>query len=114
LGATAVIVQNRSGPTRRIHVAAKKSPLQYQVTNPWAFQDELAIFLEEEEFDIMVSRNTISCLLKEAGISRKRGQRVGHIQSQQLRTDEWQAFVLDIREEQLVTYRRVCYKKQTG
>ncbi len=80
IGATAVIVQNRSGPTRRIHVAAKKSPLQYQVTNSWAFQDELAIFLEEE-FDIIVSRNTISYLLKEAGISRKRGQRVGHLQS---------------------------------
>ena len=39
---------------------------------PWSYQDELAIFLEEE-WGITVSQPTICRILKEARISRKKG-----------------------------------------
>ena len=39
---------------------------------PWSYQDELAIFLEDE-WGITVSRPTIYRILKEARISRKKG-----------------------------------------
>ena len=67
----------RHGPGRRIHTTAKESLFAYQRRNPWAYQDELAMFLEEE-WDIRVSKPIICRLLKEHGLSRKHGQRVGH------------------------------------
>jgi predicted transcriptional regulator len=36
------------GRPRRIHTAAVNSLLEYQKQNPWIYQDEMAIFLEEE------------------------------------------------------------------
>ena len=58
------------GRSRRIAKAAKEALLEYQRQKPWAYQDELAIFLEEE-WDIYVNRSTISRFLKSSGISRK-------------------------------------------
>ena len=58
--------------SRRIIIAAKKTLLEYLNRRSWFYQDELIIFLEEE-WDITVSQFTISRLLKEEGINRKRG-----------------------------------------
>jgi hypothetical protein len=37
-----------TGRPRRLHSAAVDSLLEYQKQNPWVYQDEMAIFLEEE------------------------------------------------------------------
>ena len=39
-----------TGRPRRITPAVKDSLLEYQARYPWAYQDEIAIFLEEEWF----------------------------------------------------------------
>jgi transposase len=82
------------GRPRRLHSAAVDSLLEYQKQNLWAYQDEMAMFLEEE-WGITVSQSTISRLLKKHRLSNKSGQRVGHTQSQALRT-VWQSLMLDI------------------
>ena len=71
------------GRPRLVTTAAKKALLEYQRRKPWAYQDELAIFLKEE-WGITVNRVTISRLLKASGISRKKGQRIGQNQSPEL------------------------------
>lgn len=71
----------------------------------------MAIFLEER--GIAVNQSTISRLLKKHRISNKKGQRVGHIQSQSLRT-VWQSFMLDGTAEQLVFLDESIFKQQTG
>ena len=100
------------GRPRRITTAAKNALLEYQRRKPWAYQDELAVFLEEE-WGICVSQPTGCRLLKENGISRKKGQRVGNTQSQVLR-DDWQAFMVDVKAEQLVFLDESIFKQQTG
>ena len=53
---------------RRTHSAAVESLLEYQRQNPWVYQDEMAIFLEEK-WGITLDRSTISRLLKKHRIS---------------------------------------------
>ena len=101
-----------AGRPRRVSKAAKKALLEYQRRRPWAYQDELAIFLEEE-WGISVSQPTIYRLLKESRISRKKGQRIGNTQNLELRED-WQAFMLDVLAEQLVFLDESIFKQQTG
>jgi hypothetical protein len=71
----------------------------------------MAIFLEEE-WGIAVAQSTISRLLKKHCISNQRGQRVGHTQSQSLRT-AWQAFMQDVTAKQLVFLDELIFKQQT-
>jgi transposase len=52
-----------TGQPRQIHSTAVDSLLEYQKQNPWVYQDEMAIFLEEE-WGILVDRSTISRVLK--------------------------------------------------
>lgn len=76
--------RHHPGRPRKLHRAAIKRLLRYQLENPWAYQDELAMYLEEE-WDMSICQKTISNTLKREGISRKKGERVGP-QSQQQRT----------------------------
>ena len=99
------------GRPRRLTSAAKEALFEYQSRYPWAYQDELACFLEEE-WAIQVSRQTIGRLLKENRLSRQQLQRVGP-QSAQLRT-AWQAMMLDLTAEQLVFLDEALFKMQTG
>jgi transposase len=69
----------------------------------------MAIFLEEE-WGITIDRSTISRLLKKHRISNKKGQRLGHTQSQSLRT-AWQSLMLDITAEQLVFLDESIFKQ---
>jgi hypothetical protein len=71
----------------------------------------MAMFLEEE-WGITVNQSTISRLLKQHWISNK-GQRIGHTQSQALRT-AWQSFMLDITAEQLAFLDESIFMAQTG
>jgi hypothetical protein len=48
-----------TGRLCRIHSAAVESLLEYQRQNPWVYQDEMAIFLEEE-WGITIAKSTIS------------------------------------------------------
>ena len=48
-----------AGQLNRIHNAAAKALLEYIQPSPWVYQDEMALFLEEE-WDIQVSQSTIS------------------------------------------------------
>jgi transposase len=102
----------RTGRRHRLHTAAKEGLLEYIKQYPWVYQDEMAIYLEEE-WGIQVHRSTISRFLKEHHISNKRGQRVGHTQSQPLRT-AWQAIMHDITAEQMVFIDESIFKEQTG
>lgn len=52
-----------TGRPRRLHSAAVESLLEYQKQNPWVYQDEMAMFLDEE-WGIKVNQSTISRLLK--------------------------------------------------
>ena len=101
-----------AGPPFRVTKAAKEALLEYQRRRPWAYQDELAMFLEEE-WGINVSQPRICRLLKRSGISRKKGQRVGNMQNSEL-LDDWQTFMLDIHAEQLVFLDESIFKQQTG
>ena len=60
------------GDIFRLHDAAVKGLLEFQRQHPWAYQDEMARFIEEE-WDITVSPSTICRYLKRHRISRKRG-----------------------------------------
>ncbi|CAF9942716.1 hypothetical protein IMSHALPRED_004478 [Imshaugia aleurites] len=75
-----------AGRPRRITTAAKEWLLEYHARRPWAYQDELAIALEEE-WGIMVSQPTICRVLKDSKISRKKGQRVGQKRNLELRVE---------------------------
>ena len=99
------------GRPRRLTSAAKEALLEYQNRYPWANQDELVWFLEEE-WGLQVSRPTISRFLKENRLSRQQLQRVGP-QSEQLRI-AWQAMMLDLTAEQLVFLDEALFKMQTG
>lgn len=72
----------------------------------------MVIYLEEE-WGIQVHKATVCRLLKEQRISNQRGQRIGHTQSQPLRT-AWQAMMLDITVEQMVFIDESIFKEQTG
>ena len=100
------------GRPRRIIIAAKEAVLEYLRQRPWSYQDELAIFLEEE-WRIRVSQPTISRLLKVNKISLKKGQRIGQNQSLMLR-NSWQAFMHEVTAEQLVFLDESIFKEQTG
>jgi hypothetical protein len=73
----------------------------------------MSIFLEEEWGLFGISQSTISRLLKEHRISNKKGQKVGHTQSQALRI-AWQAQMQDITAEQMVFLDESIFKQQTG
>ena len=98
------------GPKRSLSPVALDALLEYQRQKPWLFQNELARYLEEE-WEICVTRSTICRALKEANISRKRGQRVGP-QSDELRV-AWQAFASQVKAEQLVFIDESLFKLQT-
>jgi transposase len=72
----------------------------------------MVLFLEEE-WDIKVNRSTVSRLLKRNRLRNKRGQRIGHTQSQALRV-AWQAQMYDISAEQMVFIDESLFKQQTG
>ncbi len=91
--------------------AALEALIEYQRRNPWLYQPELARFLKEE-WDIEVHRSTIGRALKKAGISRKKGQRIGDTQSEELRV-AWQAFASQVKAEQLVFIDESLFKLQT-
>lgn len=83
-----------NGRPRRVTTAPKEWLLEYQSRRPWAYQDELAIALEEE-CDITVRQPTVCRHLKENKISREWGQRITNMQNPELRAG-WQAFMLDV------------------
>jgi hypothetical protein len=72
----------------------------------------MVLFLEEE-WDIKVNQNTVSRLLKRNRLRNKRGQRIGHTQSQALHI-AWQAQMHDISAEQMVFIDESLFKQQTG
>jgi hypothetical protein len=72
----------------------------------------MVLFLEEE-WGIRASRSAVVRLLKRVRIGNKRGQRVGHTQSQPLRV-AWQAQMQDLTAEQLVFVDESLFKQQTG
>jgi transposase len=100
----------RSDRPRKIITAAKNSLLKYYRRHPWAFQDELTLFLEEE-WEITVAQPTISRLLKREHISIKKGELIGP-QSQSLRT-QWQAQMQDVTADQLVFCDKPIFKDQS-
>ena len=67
----------------------------------------------EEEWDIRVNRSTVSRLLQRNKLRNKKGQRIGHTQSQALRV-AWQAQMHDISAEQMVFIDESLFKQQTG
>ena len=101
----------RNGRPRSIPRATIENLLQYHLANPWMYQDELAMFLEEE-WGISVDRSTISRLLKREGINRKKGELIGP-QSQQLRT-AWRADMMNFTTEHLIFLDESIFKLQTG
>ena len=101
----------RRGRPRAIPPAALKDLLEYQEQNPWAYHDELAMFLEEE-WDISVSRSTVCRILKRANLNRKRGERVGP-QNQILRT-AWRADMINFTVNQLIFLDESIFKLQSG
>ena len=66
----------------------KNSLLKFRRQNPWTYQDEMIRFLVEE-WNVKIHQTTVSNILKREIISRKKGQRVEHTQSAQLRV-AWQ------------------------
>jgi transposase len=100
----------RTGRHRKITTAARNSLLEYQRRHPWAFQDELALFLEEE-WEVTVDKSTICRLLKREGISKKKGELIGP-QSQPLRT-QWQAQMQNVTADQLVFCDESIFKDQS-
>ena len=100
------------GQPRRIITAAKEAVLKYLRQRPWSYQDELAMYLEEE-WRIRVSQPTICRLLKENRISLKKRLRIEQNQSLMLR-NSWQAFMHEITAEQLVFLDESIFKEQTG
>ena len=72
----------------------------------------MVLFLAEE-WGIQASRSAVVRLLKRARIGNKRGQRVGHTQSQPLRV-AWQAQMQDLTAEQLVFIDESLFKQQTA
>ena len=85
------------GPSHLLSPVVLEALIEYHRRKPYLFQDELARFLAEE-WDICVHRSTISRALKAAGISRKKGQRIGDNQSEILRI-AWQAFASEVLAE---------------
>lgn len=67
---------HRGGRPPRMSTLVKKSMLEYQKNHPWVYQDELALYVEEE-WGIAVNRATICRVLQKERISRKKGQRIG-------------------------------------
>ena len=98
------------GRPHKLSPAALEALLEYQRQKPWLYRDELARFLLEE-WEIQVHKTTISKLLKKAGISRKKAQRIGP-QSDELRV-AWQAFASQVKAEQLVFIDETLFKLQT-
>ena len=72
----------------------------------------MVLFLVEE-WGIQASQSAVVWLLKRARIGNKRGQRVGHTQSQPLRV-AWQAQMQDLTAEQLVFIDESLFKQQTA
>ena len=101
----------KTGAPRRITTAAKNALLEYQRRHPYAFQDELALYLEEE-WDIHVHKSTVCRLLKRERITHKKGALKGP-QSQPLRT-EWQAKMQDVTADQLVFCDESIYRAQSA
>ena len=99
------------GRPRSLSPAALKALIEYQRQKPWLYHVELARFLLEE-WDIQVHRTTICRALKDAGISRKKGERIGDGQSEVLRI-AWQAFASQVKAEQLVFIDESLFKLQT-
>ena len=64
----------------------------------------------EKKWGIIVHKSIICRLLKVDRMSRKKGQRIGHVQSQQFRI-AWQAFIMDITAEQLVVLDEFIFKQ---
>ncbi len=95
------------GRPPRLSVAARKALLQYQRQNPQAYQDELAEFLHEE-WGITVHQSTISRVLKELKITRKKGERSA--QPSQLLRDAWQEKMHQYSAEQLVIIDESLFK----
>ena len=77
-----------NGRPMKMTKAMEESLLAYLDRYPWAFQSELAWFLQEE-WGIGVHRSTISRLMKRSKITKKTGQRIGR-QNQELRV-QWYA-----------------------
>jgi transposase len=71
------------------------------------------VLLLEEEWGIKVSQSTVSRLIQRDKIQNKKGQRIGHTQSQPLRI-AWQAQMRDISAEQMVFINESLFKQQTG
>jgi transposase len=72
----------------------------------------MVLFLAEE-WGVKTSQPAVARLLKRVRIRNKKGQRVGHTQSQPLRV-AWQAQMQDITAEQLVFIDESLFKQQTG
>ena len=102
---------SKRGRSKKINTAAKEALLEYQRRHPYAYQDELAIFLEEE-WEIYVHRSTVARLLKKEQISRKKGELIGP-RSQLLRSD-WQTRMQDVVAEQLVFCDESIFKAQSA
>ena len=72
----------------------------------------MVLFLEKE-WDIRVNQSTVSQLLQRNKLRNKKGQRIGHTQSQALCV-AWQAQMHDISAEQIVFINESLFKQQTG
>jgi len=99
----------RAGRSHQISTAAKESLLEYQRRHSYVYQDELALFLEEE-WEIYVHKSTVCRLLRKERITRKQSELIGP-RSQPLRT-KWQAKMLDVTAEQLIFCDESIFKAQ--
>ena len=86
--------------------------LEYLKQHPWLYQDELARYLQEE-WSVVLSRQSVGEYLRKAGISRKKGQRIGHTQSRQLRVAYQADMASNFNAEHLVCIDESLFKIQS-
>lgn len=94
----------------KLSPAALEALLDYQCQKPWLYQGELVQYLKEE-WEVEIHKSTVCKALKKAGITHKKGQRIGP-QSEELRV-AWQAFASQVKAEQLVFIDESLFKLQT-
>ena len=86
-----------AGAPRKVSIAAENSMMEYLGEYPWAMQNELVWFLWEE-WGLNVHRSTVSRILKRRKWNRKKAQRLGERQNEELRLG-WKADMLRLTAE---------------
>lgn len=99
------------GRPTKLTIAARKALFSFLDSNPTASLHEIGWFLWEE-FAVIVHKSTI-CRARKAEYSRKKAQRVGIWQNDELRRD-WKAQCLEYTAEQYVFLDETLVNEATG